>query len=524
MHDEDRQIQLLNPTHRREFLRRGGALLGLFFTAHQSERATWAAPRFSTDPFSLGVASGDPLPTSVVLWTRLAPDALNRGGMPPEKVLVQWQVASDDKLRRIVKQGTVVATPDLAHSVHVDVRGRQPARPYWYRFKVGAAVSPIGRTQTAPALGSPVDNLRFAFASCQHYEQGFFTPYRHMAREDLDLVVHLGDYIYEGGITDGRARRHNGPEIQTLTDYRNRYALYKSDPDLQLAHASFPWIVTWDDHEVDNNYGAALAEDEEAPAAFLKRRAAAYQAYYEHMPLRAASMPKGPDMQLYRRLTYGSLAEFTVLDTRQYRTDQPCGDGNKQRCAQALDERATLTGPAQERWLLKGLDQSRSRWNVLAQQVMMAEVDREPGVERKFAMDQWAGYVAARNRLLGFMLRRRPSNPVVLTGDIHSNWVADLKADFDNPRSATVGTEFVGTSISSGGDGTDTRPETAKVLAENPHVKFFNAQRGYVRCHLTPRRWQSDYRVVDAVTRPGGEISTRASFIVEDGKPGAHQA
>ena len=229
-------------------------------------------------------------------------------------------------------------------------------------------------------------------------------------------------------------------------------------------------------------------------------------------------------MQLYRRLTYGSLAEFSVLDTRQYRTDQPCGDGNKARCAASLDESATLTGPVQERWLLKNLDESQARWNVLAQQVMMAEVDREPGEERKFAMDQWAGYAATRNRLLAFMMHRRPSNPVVLTGDIHTNWVADLKANFDDPKSATVGTEFVGTSITSGGDGSDTRPETQRVLAENPHVKFFNAQRGYVRCQLTPERWQSDYRVVDAVTRPGGTIKTRASFIVENGKAGAMRA
>jgi alkaline phosphatase D len=345
-----------------------------------------------------------------------------------------------------------------------------------------------------------------------------------MAAEDLDLVIHLGDYIYEGAAQTKGVRQHQGGEIKTLEEYRNRHAQYRTDPDLQKAHALFPWIVTWDDHEVDNNYANYLEERGAPKQEFLARRAAAYKAYYEHMPLRRASLPRGPNMQLYRRLTFGNLAEFSVLDTRQYRTDQPCEDGNKPPCPASLDASATMLGTAQERWLFQGLDRSKARWNVIAQQVMMAQVDRRAGPDKAFSMDQWNGYVEGRNRIMGFLRRRKPSNPIVLTGDIHSNWVADLKADFSDPKSETLGAEFVGSSISSGGDGEDVPAIVQAYLPENPHIRFFNGQRGYVRCALLPGRWQTDYRVVSSVTRQDGTISTRASFVVENGKPGAERA
>jgi alkaline phosphatase D len=228
-------------------------------------------------------------------------------------------------------------------------------------------------------------------------------------------------------------------------------------------------------------------------------------------------------MQLYRRLAFGDLAEFSVLDTRQYRTDQPCGDGNKPQCADALASGATLLGDEQERWFLSGLQRSKARWSIIAQQVMMAKVDRMAGPEQAYAMDQWSGYDAARGRILKFLHERKPSNPVVLTGDIHSNWVADLKLDFADPKSETLGTEFVGTSISSGGDGADTQAAVEAYLPENPHVHFYNNQRGYVRCTVTPEKWQSDYRVVPFVSKPGADIATRASFVVENGRPGARR-
>jgi alkaline phosphatase D len=513
----------LNRWKRRDFIIGAGLFTGLAVTTQWSPAI--AKPRFSGYPFSLGVASGDPLPDGVVLWTRLAPDPLNGGGMPPENVVVRWELALDENMRKVVQKGKALAIPDLAHSVHVDVRGLNPDRWYWYQFRVGDEVSPIGRTRTAPSFRRPTKQLNFAFVSCQDWQNGYYTAYQHLAEEDLDLVVHLGDYIYEYGPQTDKPRQHNSPEIVTLADYRNRHALYKTDANLQATHAAFPWIVTWDDHEVENNYANLIPEENQSQEAFLVRRANAYQAYYEHMPLRQSSLPNGPNMQLYRRLTFGNLAEFHVLDTRQYRTDQPCNDGLKPRCAAAFDVNATLTGTEQEQWLFQGLDQSRSRWNVIAQQIMMAQYDFDARPEvGLFNMDQWDGYVAARNRLLNFLQQRQPSNPVVISGDIHSSWVHDLKADFDNPASVTVGTEFVGTSISSDFPTAFIAP-TQAALSDNPHTKFFDgAYRGYVRCHLTPERWQSDYRAVSTITSPNATISTLASFVVENSQPGAQKA
>ena len=481
-------------------------------------------PEFAGPPFSLGVASGDPTPDGVVLWTRLAPVPLGGGGMPDEAVEVGWTVARDERMTQVVQRGTVVATPAGGHTVHVEVEGLESDRWFWYRFRSGSEVSRVGRTRTLPAAGARVNELRMAFVSCQHYETGFFTAYRHMLEDDLDLVFHLGDYIYEYDGRDGRARKHTGDEIELLRDYRNRYALYRMDPDLQAAHARFPFIVTWDDHEVDNNYAGDTSEEEGfAAELFLRRRAEAYQAYFEHMPLRRSSIPAGPRMQLYRQFSYGDIASFFVLDTRQYRTDQPCGDGRKPACDEVMAGDATMLGEAQEQWLVDGLDRSSSRWNVLPQQVMMARVDSGSGGVERLSLDQWAGYEAPRRRLMEFLATRRPANPVVLTGDIHTNWVTDLKVDYTDEASPVVGTEFVGTSISSGGDGADVRDGTAAILSQNPWVRFFNNQRGYVRCAITPQTWTADYRVLEYVTHQGSPIATRASFVVEDGRPGAQR-
>ena len=505
-------------TDRRAFLLGGLALVGAgAFTRVQ------ARPRWADSPFSLGVASGDPAHDGVVLWTRLARDPLNGGGMPPEAVEVRWELAEDESMRNIVKQGRATAAAAWAHSVHVEVEDLEPHRVYWYRFHAGDATSPVGRTRTLPKPGSEVDRLRFAFASCQHYETGLFTAYRHMATEDLDVVFHLGDYIYEGAGRDGQVRKHHGLEPTTLPEYRNRYAQYKLDPDLQAAHAAFPFIVTPDDHEVENNYADATSETDDPRDAFLRRRAAAYQAYYEHMPLRRRSVPSGPGIQLYRQFSYGKLASFFVLDTRQYRTNQPCGDGLKAPCPGQSDPNATMLGAPQERWLFDSLARSKGRWNVLPQQVMVAKVDRGAGADERYSMDQWSGYDAGRTRLLEFLAARKPSNPVVLTGDIHSNWVNDLKVDFRSANAPLVGTEFVGTSIASGGDGVDQAPAIKDMLAENPFVKFQNAQRGYVSCSVTPQAWHADYQVVDFVTKPDAPRKTRASFRVTGGKPGAER-
>ncbi|MGH8869749.1 MAG: alkaline phosphatase D family protein [Actinomycetes bacterium] len=485
----------------------------------------WASPRFADDPFSLGVASGDPAPDGVVLWTRLAPDPMAGGGMPDAAVQAEWEVADDPQFRRVVRRGTETARPELGHAVHAEVHGLEPHREYYYRFRAGGQISPVGRTRTAPALGAAVGALRFAFVSCQQFEHGYYTAYGHLAEEDLDLVVHLGDYIYEYGTDeylspDGNVRHHVGAEIWSLEDYRIRHAQYRGDADLQAAHAACPWMVTWDDHEVENNYAGLVPEQGQDPALFLPRRAAAYQAYYEHMPLRRSSVPRGPDMLLYRRLPYGGLADFHLLDTRQYRDDQAAGDGTKPPNPEQQDPSRTLTGAEQEAWLLDGLARSGARWNVLAQQVFFARRDLGVGADERYSMDSWDGYLGSRDRIVRGFAETGASNPVVLTGDVHASWANDVKADFADPGSATVATEFVGTSITSGGNGSDTRADTAQVLADNPHIRFFNNFRGYVRCTVTPRQWQTDYRVVPYVTQPGAPVSTRASFVVETGRPG----
>ena len=322
--------------------------------------------------------------------------------------------------------------------MHVEVDGLAPGQWYWYQFKAGGHASTIGRTRTLPPPGAAVDRLRFAFACCQSYEDGFFTAYRHMAAEDLELVVHVGDYIYEYPERDRGVRRHIGPEIRTLSDYRNRYALYKTDRDLQAAHAAFPWVATWDDHEVVNDYANDRPKSNETSEVFLQRRAAAYQAYYEHMPLRRSAVPRGPFMKIYRAFSYGSLASFFTLDTRQYRTVQACGNGVRPACDvenRHLDPKGTLLGAEQERWLHDGLGRSRTPWNILAQQMMMAKIDWWHGDDQRYSYDQWDGYEVERNRLFAFLSSRRIANPVVLAGDVHNHWVCDLKADFDDPRS-----------------------------------------------------------------------------------------
>lgn len=485
----------------------------------------WARPAFVAYPFTLGIASGAPLPDGVVLWTRLAPDPLNGGGLPPMAIEVRWEVARDEGFRDIVRHGTALAGPQHAHSVHVEVAGLQPARWYWYRFMAGDAVSATGRTRTAPAAGAAVDRLRFAFASCQQYEQGFYAAHRHLAAEDLDLVVFLGDYIYESSWGSRHVRKHEGPEPTTLEQYRNRYACYKSDADLQRSHAAFPWFVTWDDHEVDNDYANDRSEDLDPD--FLARRAAAYQAYWEHMPLRRGAMPNGPHMQLYGRHDFGGLARFHVLDDRQYRDHQVCpriGRGGSnvvddQKCPSRLEPDRTLLGREQENWLYAGLSRSGAKWNIVAQQLLMAQTDRKPGPERQFWSDGWDGYPAARARLLRAIAERRPANPLVIGGDVHFNCISDLKVDFDDPKSAVVATEFCGTSITSQG------PAQARLdvlRPENPHVRFANSERrGYAVLELTEKRCLAQLRAIESEKAADSPISTLAAFVVEDGRAGA---
>lgn len=511
------------PLARRRFLflmSRLSAALALGALPALAHGAARRVNRLPEDPFYLGVASGDPRADAVVLWTRLDPAVLRRAGLDEDVLQVDYEVATDAGFSRIERAGSIAAAPELGHSAHADVRGLRPDREYFYRWRIGGVASPAGRTRTAAAGAAEVDRFRFAFASCQQYEHGYYTAYRHMAEENFDLIVHLGDYIYERTWGENLVRSHEGPEIHTLAEYRARYETYRSDTDLQAAHASAPWAVTWDDHEVDNNYAAQTAEDEQTQEQLLARRAAGYQAWYEFMPVRLPVGRQGPDMPIHRRLRFGKLLEMNVLDTRQYRDDQACGDGRRPSCAEHMDPSRSLLGQAQKRWLLDGLASADARWNVLAQQIMMAGLRAVgEGGEQLWPMDIWDGYPFERRELLQTLADAGTPNPVVITGDIHTHWAAELKPDFDDPASPVVGSEFVGSSISSGGDGEDSNDYGAALLANNPHVKFFNAQRGYVANTITPAQWRTDYKVLPRVTVAGAPISIRKSYIVEDGDP-----
>ena len=467
--------------------------------------------------FTLGVASGEPLPDGVVLWTRLAPEPLaldGFGGMPSRPVPVQWEVAVDDGFRRVVARGTELARPEQAHSVHVEVGGLMAGAVYFYRFKAGSELSPVGRTKTAPAVGQRLDRFSFAFASCQNYPAGYYTAYTYMAQDDLDLVVFLGDYIYTGA-GQGRIGRGWVPaqEVTTLAGYRTRLAQVKTDPELQRAHAAFPWVVTFDDHEVANGWAADDVDPNVPVEQFRARRAAAFQAYYENMPVRRAQRPDGAALRIHRRLTFGDLVDFHVLDTRQYRSDQVPQ-------ARRGEPDRTMLGAAQEAWLQQALAGPTARWNALAQQVVFSQRDFMAGPEQGFNDDSWDNYLVARNRLRDHITAVGTSNPVILTGDVHQNYAIDVKADFDDPGSATVATELVGTSISSNGDPTPNPAGDARQLAENPHIRFTNRDRGYVRNTVTQDSWTTDFRAVEYVSRPGAPARTLASFVIEDGHPG----
>lgn len=499
----------------------GSALIAAPFTISR------AAPTgFSGDPFTLGIASGAPREDGFVLWTRLAPRPLEGGGMPEARVAVDWQVAEDEAFARIVARGTEQAVPALAHSVHAEVRGLKPGRPYWYRFRAGAAQSPIGRTRTAPAAAGAVPRFRFAFASCQQYEQGYFAAYRDMAARELDLVIHLGDYIYEKSWGSRLVRRHEVGIPTTLPEFRDRYALYKLDDDLQAAHAAAPWLSIWDDHEVADDYADDRSYTTRDPARFLKMRAAAYQAYYEHMPLPASARPRGPSATIYERYRFGDLLDVMLLDDRQYRSAPACVNGARPGtvpdCPERTLEERTMLGRAQEAWLDTEIRNSKTRWTIVAQQTLMAELDRPAEGAHRYWMDGWDGYPNARRRLLDSIATHRPRNPVVIGGDRHAFFVADLARDPARPTAPPVATEFVGTSITSEGPGAKGLRDA---LAANPHVKYARGdRRGYATVDLTPARCTVGFEAIDDEKRKDGTVSRLATFVVEDGAVGARQS
>lgn len=518
---------------RRSLLKGCGALpfaLGACATTTPSAPATLDYGRGGDgdDLFTLGVASGDPLSDGMVLWTRLAPDPLSREPVLRGPVEVVWQVATDESFRDIVLQGRKTAHPEWAHSVHVEVSGLAPARRYAYRFLANGQSSPVGTTRTAPRYMTPTDRLRFGFSSCQHYEQGFFNAYDDAVAQDLDLFVHMGDYIYEGS-WGPQVRRQAVVEAMDLGDYRTLHAQYKLDPALQAAHAAMPWLMIWDDHEVVNDY-ADLADENYLPVDVMRaRRAAAYQAYYEHMPVRLRSRPRGPDMHFHDFAVWGNLATFALTDARQYRTDHACQtpeDGGGRvvtRCDELDDPARTMFGAEQEQWLTRALARSGATWEILAQPTLFSrlfQTDREgvPGAWN----DGWDGYPGTRQRILQTVADRGFKNFVSIGGDMHSWWQADLKADFDDPESATIGTEFVTTSVTAHNYSYGL---FSRMLPNNPHIHFMDTrERGYAVADVTPARMQVEFREVGSVYVPDTTTRTRKTYVVEAGRPGAQEA
>lgn len=488
-------------------------------------RAGWSQAKFTSDPFAIGVASGSPLHDSVVLWTRLV------GKLPAQPVTVRWEVAHDDQFTRIVQRGQQQAVPELAHSVHAEVGGLEPDRWYFYRFMTGDAVSTTGRTRTMPAPDAMVSRLRLAYASCMRWDHGYFSAYRHMVAENLDLVLFLGDYIYEYPAAPNAVRVPTGGWVTTLDEYRARYALHRSEASVQAMHAACPWLLAWDDHEVQNDYAGLVAGSGVAVANFAERRAAAYQAYYEHMPLRASvlthavdGLRSGAETRIYSQQRFGKLANIVMIDDRQYRDAHACNPAGKlgsatldpATCDSWDDPKRTLLGAAQEQWLDGVFAQRDATWTVLGQQTLFGQRDFQAGPGRKLWNDGWDGYPAARKRLAESLERNKTPNPVLLGGDVHENWVGHVKADYTRPGSATVGVEFCGTSITSRSQNYDVAP----VVAENPHIVFAdNKRKGYGVVEFTPKGLTTTLRVVDDVTRPDTKIETLAAFSVEAGRP-----
>ncbi|WP_035878390.1 alkaline phosphatase [Cupriavidus sp. amp6] len=519
--------------------------------ATQLPRWAISATLRQRDLFALGVASGAPTPDGFVLWTRLfdgaipgTPQADAHGTTPLQgRLTVQWEVAEDEAFRRIVRRGHAQALPELGHSVHVEVDGLRPDRWYFYRFMHGDAVTAPSRTRTAPAADTLAPRVRFAFASCQRWEQGYYAAYRRMRQEDLDLVVFLGDYIYETAVpANARAhlpRTHSLPTATSLQDFRDRYALYKSDPLLRAMHAACPWLVTWDDHEVQNDY-AALAGSEPA-AAFLARRTAGYQAFYENMPIRASTLVHGaaglgtPDaLRIHTRHRWGRLVDFHVLDDRQYRDIQPCREPGQPRkgavspetCSALYDSRRTMLGSAQERWLAQGLTQDQrdqTRWSAIAQQTIFSRRNYKAPPEEAFHSDTWDGYPAARQRLLDSIAAAAPRNSVFIGGDIHQHYACNVLADFSDPSSRVIASEFCTTSIASASG--SSMQSVENIMAQNPHIVHARPdRRGYTVVEATPARWAATLRAVEDVTRADSPVGTQAAFVVEDRRPGVQRA
>ena len=513
------------PFQRRAFLQRAA----LVATATALPRWAWSTSALQHDPFALGVASGDPTPDGVVLWTRLLPTPGSPLGTP---LTVHWELADDPAFRRIVQRGQATALPALGHSVHVELTGLAPARWYHYRFMLGDAVSATGRTRTAPAADAMDAHLRIAFASCQRWEHGHYAAWRHLCADQPDLVLFLGDYIYEYASRQGpqAVRTHSLPHIRDLDGYRQRYALYRSDPLLQQMHAACPWLLTWDDHEVENNYAGALSTMGTADLPTL--RLAAYRAFYEHMPIRRdavlgglGGLLQGQPLRLHQAVDFGRLARLHLLDNRQYRSRPGCGPRDsaaQQRvCTPTPEADRSMLGADQEAWLWQSLRRARaqgSHGNLIAQQTRFTPGDYQRGAHGHPGADSWDGYPETRQRILEALQRERVRNPVFLGGDIHQHWVARVHAQAFDTASPVIGSEFCGTSISSAN--TLDAAQNERQRQRNPHCLLAQSQwRGYGLVELGADRAEVRLRTVDDAHRADSAVSTLARFEVPSGQP-----
>ncbi len=491
----------------------------------------WAAPpaaraqaaRWAGNPFTLGVASGQPRPDSVVLWTRLAPEFEEESAIGARlSCIVRYEIYSDAALRQPVIQGQVPTDAGRAHSVHVLAQGLAPQRDYWYRFTCGNAVSPVGHTRTAPAPAADVRRLRLALGSCQHYEQGFYAAHRDIARTELDFVLFVGDYIYEGSNPAAALRSHGTPTPHTLDQYRARHALYKRDPDLQAAHAAHPWMLTWDDHEVVNDYAADREPAWSGTEHFLRRRAAAYRAYFEHMPL--ALPPQGAAMRIHDRFAWGRLAELWTLDCRQYRSYHPCPDPVHDAgrivttCAELADPARSMLGSAQEGWLGQGLAGSTRRWKLLGQSSQISSTGSNTPEGRSIWTDGWDGYPMARQRLLQGMLDADVRDVLCFGGDVHRHLAADLRPLPNDPASPVAASEFIGGSISSHGAGL---ASMIRMRQHNPDIAHARGdERGWALIDITPAAARCEFRATPHPALPDARLGTQARFLVEAGRAG----
>ena len=478
------------------------------------------------NPFALGVASGRPRPDAVVLWTRLLVDEQDRAVAGNDAIDVTVEVFADSALKQRVHLAKITTDASRGHSVHLLVQSLQPSTDYWYRFRQGDATSSVGHTRTTPALQADVAMLRIALSSCQHYEAGLFVAHQEIAQQDLDFVLFVGDYIYESSNAQYTTRKHITEEPKTLEQYRARYALYKQDPMLQASHAAHPWVLMWDDHEVVNDYANQVDMKNTPVPEFLARRAAGYQAYFEHQPVLLGPDPKSPQrasMRLHDQFAWGRLADIWTLDNRQFRSPLACPDpvrgGGRMvtQCDALSDPTRSMFGFEQERWLDKGLKASKRTWKLLAQGTQMSSTSIPGPTGRAYWNEAWDGYPEARKRLLQSLADNQIKNVVSLGGDVHMNIAANLRPVPNDPNSPLVASEFVTTSVTSRGMG-----EKALGIVRDNNPDLIHArgdERGYSLISVTPAHVRCDFRTTAMPAGSEASFKTQASFVVEKGNP-----